>query len=279
MDRVVENRSFDAERAFFGADGVIIRRCTIGGPADGESAFKESKNVVAQDCTFELRYPFWHNDRLKIKGGEMTETARAPFWYGTNIKIDNLNVKCVKAFRECSDVKIVNSVINSEEFGWSVDNFEISDTALSGAYALMRCEHVKLTNVIFNGKYSFQYINNGEIVDSILDTKDALWHSRNVTVRNSIIKGEYLGWYSDHLTLDHCKIIGTQPLCYCKNLMLIDCAMEDADLCFEKSDVEATITTPVISIKNPAYGRIRVPSCGELIMDDERAEGRVSITT
>lgn len=47
------------------------------------------------------------------------------------------------------------------------------------------------------------------------------------------------------------------------------------NLCFEKSDVEATITTPVISIKNPHSGRIVVPEVGEMIMDDPEAKGEV----
>ena len=89
--------------------------------------------------------------------------------------------------------------------------------------------------------------------------------------------GEYLAWYSDSLTLIRCKIIGTQPLCYCKNLKLIDCEMVDTDLAFEKSEVDAVITTKVDSIKNPLSGRICVPEVGEVIMDDEHAKGEVMI--
>lgn len=69
--------------------------------------------------------------------------------------------------------------------------------------------------------------------------------------------------------------MGTQPLCYCKHLKLVDCEMVDTDLCFEKSQVEATITTPVVSIKNPYGGTIALPSVGELIRDDPSALGRV----
>ena len=98
-----------------------------------------------------------------------------------------------------------------------------------------------------------------------------------MTVKNSVIKGEYLAWYSQGLTLINCKITGTQPFCYCEGLKLIDCEMEDTDLCFEKSDVNAVITTPVISIKNPKSGVIHVPALGELIMDDENAAGKVMI--
>ncbi len=31
----------------------------------------------------------------------------------------------------------------------------------------------------------------------------------------------------------NCNIIGTQPLCCCKNLKLVDCEMIDSDLAFE----------------------------------------------
>jgi hypothetical protein len=47
--------------------------------------------------------------------------------------------------------------------------------------------------------------------------------------------------------------------------------MHEADLAFEKSDVEATITTPMISIKNVTSGRISLPKVDELIRDDENA--------
>ena len=40
-----------------------------------------------------------------------------------------------------------------------------------------------------------------------------------------------------------------------KGLKLINCEMIDTDLCFEKSEVEATITTSVRSIKNPLSGQ------------------------
>ena len=84
-------------------------------------------------------------------------------------------------------------------------------------------------------------------------------------------------WYSDGLTLENCRIIGTQSLCYCRNLKLMNCEMIDTDLCFEKSDVEAVITTPVISIKNPKAGIIRVLSVGEIIRDDSESEGTILI--
>ena len=92
-----------------------------------------------------------------------------------------------------------------------------------------------------------------------------------------MVKGEYLAWYCENVIFESCTIIGTQPLCYCKGLKLINCRMIDTDLAFEKSDVEATITTPMISIKNPLSGSISVPEVSEIIMDDVNAKGKIVI--
>ncbi len=137
---------------------------------------------------------------------------------------------------------------------------------------MMRSRDLRFDQVSLKGKYSFQYIEDAVFENCFFDTKDAFWHARNVTVKNSVIKGEYLSWYSEGLTLINCKISGTQPLCYCKNLRLINCEMSEADLCFEKSDVYAELTAPLISIKNPRSGEIRLPKVFELIMDDPEAE-------
>ena len=96
-------------------------------------------------------------------------------------------------------------------------------------------------------------------------------------MKNSTIKGEYLAWYAENITFENCTITGTQPLCYCRGLRLINCRMEQADLSFEKSEVEATLTAPVISIKNPTSGHISLPSVGEIIQDDPRSRCEIKI--
>lgn len=77
-----------------------------------------------------------------------------------------------------------------------------------------------------------------------------------------------MAWFSEGLTLINCKIIGTQPLCYCKDLKLIDCTMEGTDLSFEYSGVEATVDGHIISVKNPRSGHITADSIGDIIMGD-----------
>ncbi len=123
-----------------------------------------------------------------------------------------------------------------------------------------------------SGKYSFQYCNDVEITDSELDTKDAFWHSKNVTVQDCLVKGEYLGWYSENLTLVNCRIVGTQPFCYYKNLVLKNCTMENTDLAFEQSTVNAEVSGKIESIKNPLGGKIIADRIGKIIMEDSAAD-------
>ena len=119
------------------------------------------------------------------------------------------------------------------------------------------------------GKYSFQYIENTIIKNSNFKTKDAFWHAKDVTVYDTVLEGEYLGWYSENLRLVRCKIKGTQPLCYCKGLILEDCTMEDTDLSFENSDVEATVIGDIMSVKNPVSGYVKADTIGEIIWDEK----------
>lgn len=275
---IIKNQKLDEERALYGLDGVIVENSSFDGPADGESALKECKNVTVRNTFCNLRYPFWHDDGLVIEDSEMTEPCRAGIWYSKDIRISNTQMYGIKALRECANVNISNSDIISPEFGWSVRGLEMVNSTVVAEYFMMRSSNLKFDNVKFKGKYSFQYVENAEIRNSDFDTKDAFWHSKNVTVRDTILKGEYLAWYAENLTLINCKIIGTQPFCYCKGLKLINCETENTDLAFEKSEVEATITTHMLSIKNPLSGIIKVKSVGEIIRDEPWSEGKIIIT-
>ncbi|MCM1059033.1 MAG: DUF3737 family protein [Eubacterium sp.] len=272
---IIANQTFDEERALYGKHDIAVNDCKFDGPADGESAFKECGNVAVKNCFFNLRYPFWHDDKLTVSGSEMTELCRAALWYSNNIEITDTKLHGIKALRECSSVKMSGCDIISPEFGWSVRGIEMIDCNVESEYFMMRSENLDFKKVQLKGKYSFQYIENSVFEDCVFDTKDAFWHAKNVIVRNSVVKGEYLAWYCENVTFENCRIIGTQPLCYCKELKLINCEMTDADLCFEKSDVQATVTTPVISIKNPLSGEIHVPSVGEIIRDDADSKGEI----
>ena len=48
----------------------------------------------------------------------------------------------------------------------------------------------------------------------------------------------------------------------------MNCTMEDTDLSFEYSDVEADVKGHIISVKNPRSGVITADSVGEIIRDN-----------
>ena len=265
--KIIENGIFDEERAFYGERGIVCKGVKIDGPADGESAFKECSDVSVENCFFNLRYPFWHDKGARIVNCEMTPTCRAALWYSDNVEISNSKLHGIKALRECHGIKIEGSDIASAEFGWMSGDVVVKDCRAEGEYFMFRGENLDFSEFDFKGKYSFQYIKNAVFENCNLDTKDAFWHAENVTVKNSLVKGEYLAWYSKNLTLENCKIIGTQPFCYCEGLRLINCEMAECYLAFEKSTVEATVTTHIDSIKNPTAGYIEAPSAGEIILD------------
>lgn len=267
MRTVVESRQFDEERALYNLQNADVKNCVFAGPADGESVLKESGDVNLTDCSFSLRYPLWHVKKFTMEHSTMDELTRAAIWYAADGVIKHSALGGIKAVRECERIRLEDCRIVSQEFGWKSQEITLADSEIESEYLFFDSRDVKLERVKMKGKYSFQYMKNLEITDCVLDTKDAFWHSENVTVKNSIVKGEYLAWFSDGLTLIDCKIIGTQPLCYCKNLKLINCTMEDTDLSFEYSDVEADVKGHVISIKNPKSGTITVDSVGEIIKE------------
>lgn len=273
------SQSFDEERALYHSKDLELIDCSFEGPADGESALKESRCISLSGCNFSLRYPLWHVNEFSMADSTMDEFCRAAIWYSEQGRITRCMLGGIKAVRECRDIMIVDSSIVSPEFGWKSANINLINSTVESEYLFLDSKDVTLDSVRMKGKYSFQYVKNLVITDSELDTKDAFWHAKNVTVKDSLVKGEYLGWFSENLTLENCRIIGTQPLCYCKNLKLIDCSMEGCDLSFEYSEVEATVKGHIDSVKNPKSGVITADSVGDIITDDPVMEcsGKVVI--
>ncbi len=277
--KVIENKTLDEERALYNLTNATVTHCTFAGPADGESALKECRNVNVKNCDFSLRYPLWHAHGFKLCNSRMDELTRAALWYCKDGVIKNCTLGGIKALRECGNISISDCEANSPEFGWRCRKVNMQNCNVESEYFMFGSKDLSLDGVKFKGKYSFQYVKRAEIKNCEFATKDAFWHSENVTVKDSVLGGEYLGWYSKNLTLINCTVTGTQPLCYCKNLKLINCRMPDCDLAFEYSDVTADVKGHIQSIKNPKSGKIIVGSVGEVIMGDSVIPCRGKVIT
>ena len=236
----------------------------------GESALKYCGDIVAVRCTFEGKYPFWHVDGFEVKDCLFTPGARAALWYSRNLVMTDTLVEAPKMFREMDNLSLSNVRIpDAQETLWHCRGVKLRNVEVANAdYLFMHSAFISIRDWQQHGNYSFQYCHDVVIRNADIHSKDAFWNTEDVTVYDSRLTGEYLGWHSKRLHLVRCHISGTQPLCYCEELVLEDCTFDaDADLAFEDSDLLATILSPVTSIKNPRSGSITLPSAGEVIID------------
>ena len=134
---VIQNKQFDEERALYHLQDTLVKDCLFAGPADGESAFKEARNVALKNCSFSLRYPLWHTEGFRLEGCSMDDKTRAAIWYATNGKIISSRLHGIKALRECANVTIENSSVISQEFGWKSRDISLDNTSVEAEYLFL----------------------------------------------------------------------------------------------------------------------------------------------
>ncbi len=262
----ISDRFYEGERPLYAEENKYLHRVKF---YPGESALKHTDNIMVKQCEFMGKYPFWHSNQIVIEQSIFTIYARAAIWYTDNLTMNNCVVEAPKMFRRVTNLQIENTRFpNAGETLWNCDNVTIRNVEMRGAdYVFMNCENVDINGFKLQGNYSFQDAKNVTIRNAYLDSKDAFWGTENVTVYDSVLDGEYLGWHSKNLRLVNCTIRGEQPLCYATDLIMENCVMEETDLCFEYSSLEAEIVSDIISVKNPLSGLIKAHSIGDIILD------------
>lgn len=277
---IIKDKEFGGERPLFARRNLTLENVTVHA---GESALKCCAGITAVNCRFEGKYPFWHVDGFRIDRCVFTPGARAALWYSRNLVMTDTQVDAPKMFREMDGVVLRNVRIpDGEETLWHCSNVDLDNVTIEKAdYLFMHSHHIRIRDYRQQGNYSFQYCTDVEIRNAVIDSKDAFWGTENVTVYDSELTGEYLGWHSRRLRLVRCRISGTQPLCYARDLILEDCTFApDCDLAFEDSEVNATVNSAITSVKNPMRGHISAKKVGEVIIDgNSKAVDPVEIET
>ena len=97
MRQIIRAKQFDEERALYNLKNADVVDCVFAGPADGESALKESRDVNVQNCSFSLRYPLWHVEKFKLDKSVMDELTRAAIWYAKDGMITDSTLNGIKA--------------------------------------------------------------------------------------------------------------------------------------------------------------------------------------
>ena len=136
---------------------------------------------------------------------------------------------------------------------WYADDGEITGSRLHGIKAVRECGHIRL-------------------IDCDIDSQEFGWKCTEITMKDCTVNSEYLFFDSKNVTLSDIKMTGKYSFQYMENLVIENCTMEETDLAFEYSDVEADIIGNVMSVKNPRSGRIILDSVDEVIMEDAAME-------
>ena len=92
----IRNKEFGGERPLYNSHGLEIHGCTVHA---GESAPKECSDIIAEDCRFEGKYPFWECDGVTIRRCTFADGARAALWYARNYLMEDCIVEDPKMFR------------------------------------------------------------------------------------------------------------------------------------------------------------------------------------
>ena len=102
------------------------------------------------------------------------------------------------------------------------------------------------------------------IADSPFKAISILYRKSPIWLDNSFFDLRYPFWHDWNLKITGCELTE-------------NCRADEADLAFEKSQVEAELTAPLISVKNPYQGCIRVSRVGEVIRDAPAARAEICI--
>ena len=268
--KVIDQEFLTGERAlFFGKDLHIVNSIFD----DGESPLKHAENILAENCAFKWKYPFWYAKNIHIKDSALFEGARAGIWYTDNVVVEDTLIEAPKEFRKCDGVELKNvSIPNAQETLWNCKNVKLNHVTAKGPYFGMGCENVVLNNFNLYGDYCFDGAKNVEVHNSKFLSKDCFWNAENITIYDSYISGEYLAWNSKNVTLINCTIESLQGMCYIENLVLKNCKLINTTLAFEFSSVEAEITTKVDSVMNPNSGTITAKHIDNLILEQDRVD-------
>jgi hypothetical protein len=262
----ISGKYFTGERPLYGIKNARVENCTFG---KGESPLKEVRNVDVRDCVFKWKYPFWYADHVTVENTVVETIAHAGMWYVRNFTMSDCSLQGTKLFRRSRGITLTNVFFSdAKETLWNCEDITLNHVQANGIYFGMNSKNITADHLNIIGDYAFDGASNITVTNSRIVAKDAFWNTSNVVVKNSFINGEYLAWNSSNLRLENCIVESDQGLCYIDGLTIKNTKLLRTDLAFEMcSHIDAQVTTPIDSIKNPISGRIEAPAVGALISD------------
>ncbi len=266
---IIKNHFFAGERILFGLKDAQLEGITFG---EGESPLKEASKISIKDSVFKWKYPLWYDNDITVANTVFETMARSGIWYTKNIAIKNSALQAPKLFRRAEKINLDHvHFANAEETMWTCKDIRITNSQINGDYFGKDSQNIYLDHVSVVGNYVFDGAQNVEVHNSTFVAKDAFWNCENVSVYDSTIDGEYLAWNGHNIKFINCQIESDQGLNYIDHLELKDTSLIHTDLAFEYvSNIDATVSSKIDSVKNPISGRIVAPAIGKLILDPQK---------
>ena len=266
---IIKNNFFAGERILFGLKDAQLEGITFG---EGESPLKEASKISIKDSVFKWKYPLWYDNDITVANTVFETMARSGIWYTKNIAIKNSALQAPKLFRRAEKINLDHvHFANAEETMWTCKDIRITNSQINGDYFGKDSQNIYLDHVSVVGNYVFDGAQNVEVHNSTFVAKDAFWNCENVSVYDSTIDGEYLAWNGHNIKFINCQIESDQGLNYIDHLELKNTNLIHTDLAFEYvSNIDATVSSKIDSVKNPISGRIAAPAIGKLILDPQK---------
>ena len=134
MEKMISDKTFSAERALYHSEGLTLINCRFEGIEDGESALKESKDIIAKNCYMDS------------------------FQYVKNLVIEDSELDTKDAFWHAENVTVRNSVVKGEYLGWYSDGLTLINCRIIGTQPLCYCKNLKFVDCTTeNADLAFEY--------------------------------------------------------------------------------------------------------------------------
>jgi len=196
----------DKERAFYNTKNKCFKNFTIKGKKNGKSAFKECRNITVEDSNIFLNNNFWHCYNLNLYKINFELDSKDPIWYCKNTEINNSKILSSKACRNCINMYIKDSYINSEDFCWKSDGIKFENCKIG--YENGNCEKCK-NEFYLNRKDNLCYSNSEQ--GPFYKCASSDYKGEKCT---QCIDDYYLGYLDDKCTtIDGCDLSENENKC------------------------------------------------------------------
>lgn len=143
------------------------------------------------------------------------------------------------AFKECSNISVINSYFNLRYPFWHNNSVVISNSTMTDLCraALWYDENVTINNVKSDGIKALRECKNVSMVNSVFNSEEIFWKVNNISVKSSTIVGPYAFLMSSNIEVSNLTFKGKYSFQYTKNVHIVDSVLDTKDAFWHADNV------------------------------------------